>query len=126
RSEPFEMHGRLAGDREGFHHEPARDAGRGHQLDLGALRQGPPVHLAGEPLQRPVQHVVLDEAAADGLGRVHHEPLPFAQAEQPPPAAEPSTWILTDVLPGPGTAAPSTAVTWPAPRRCMTWLRHPS
>ena len=80
--EPFEVDGNLSRNGKRLDREPARGSAALRQLNLAAEGQIPPGHLAGKPLQRAVEHVVLDEAAPYRLGGVHDERIRFAQAEQ--------------------------------------------
>ena len=83
REAPHQVNRRLAGQRHRGDREPARRAARAGQLLRAAGRQRAPDDLPLETLERPVEHVAVDEAAADAVGGVHRYRVRLAQREQP-------------------------------------------
>ena len=71
--ESFEVHGRLAGHGQGLRDEPALTAVHADQLFAPAGLEDPPRDLAGETLERPIEHVALDEPDAHALGCVDEQ-----------------------------------------------------
>src|SRR5438128_8295424 len=70
RHEPFEVHGRFSGHRDGLHGEPALTAVDAEQLLAPAGLEGPPRHLSREALERAIEHVLPGVALWHALWRL--------------------------------------------------------
>src|SRR5437867_208611 len=75
--------GRLARHGQGLDDEPALTAVDAEQFLAPAGLEGPPRHLAGETLERAMQHVLLGEPDAHALGRVDEQRVRFPEREEP-------------------------------------------
>src|SRR4029453_11269350 len=62
---------------------PPQTPGGVREFDLAAKDEPAPCDLAGESLERPIEHVALGEALADAVRRVDSDRVRLPQRQQP-------------------------------------------